>query len=80
MVSRSTWLSCSGRRPGAAGMPAAPGRLPEQLNQVERETIARVLAQCQFDLEGCARLLGISVRQLGFQMQRLNLPLQPASA
>ncbi|SDG26723.1 MULTISPECIES: sigma-54 dependent transcriptional regulator [unclassified Duganella] len=50
-----------------------PTSLPEYLNQVEREIILRALAQTQFNRTQAAQLLGISFRQLRYQMQKLNI-------
>jgi two-component system, NtrC family, response regulator PilR len=59
---------------GAADASAAlPQCLPEYLNQVERDIIVRALAQTQFNRTQAAQLLGISFRQLRYQMQKLNI-------
>ena len=50
-----------------------PSSLPEYLNQVEREIILRALAQTHFNRTQAAQLLGISFRQLRYQMQKLNI-------
>lgn len=50
-----------------------PGNLPEYLEQVERDIIGRALQQTQFNRTQAASLLGISVRQLRYQMQKLNI-------
>lgn len=50
-----------------------PASLPDYLNQVEREIILRALAQTQFNRTQAAQLLGISFRQLRYQMQKLNI-------
>jgi two-component system response regulator PilR (NtrC family) len=61
----------------AAGVPldpcALPSSLPDYLNQVERDIILRALAQTQFNRTQAAHLLGISVRQLRYQMQKLEI-------
>ncbi|HEX5343895.1 MAG TPA: sigma-54 dependent transcriptional regulator [Duganella sp.] len=68
--------------PAAAAAPAAPplpqldalpASLPEYLNQIERDIILRALAQTQFNRTQAAQLLGISFRQLRYQMQKLNI-------
>jgi two-component system response regulator PilR (NtrC family) len=67
--------------PAAAPAPAAtapaaeplPNCLPEYLNQVERDIILRALAQTQFNRTQAAQLLGISFRQLRYQMQKLDI-------
>ena len=50
-----------------------PNSLPEYLEQVERGIIRRALAQTQFNRTQAAQLLGISVRQLRYQMQKLGI-------
>jgi len=67
----------------AAGAPAAakpaavhdplPNSLPDYLNQIERDIILRALAQTQFNRTQAAQLLGISFRQLRYQMQKLDI-------
>jgi two-component system response regulator PilR (NtrC family) len=50
-----------------------PSNLPDYLAQVEREIIERALAQTQFNRTQAAQLLGISFRQLRYQMQKLGI-------
>jgi two-component system response regulator PilR (NtrC family) len=50
-----------------------PSNLPDYLAQVEREIIQRALAQTQYNRTQAAGLLGISFRQLRYQMQKLNI-------
>ena len=60
----------------AAPAPAAdalPSNLPDYLSQVERDIILRALNQTQFNRTQAASLLGISVRQLRYQMQKLDI-------
>jgi two-component system, NtrC family, response regulator PilR len=60
----------------AAPPPAAdalPSNLPDYLSQVERDIILRALNQTQFNRTQAASLLGISVRQLRYQMQKLGI-------
>ncbi|SFD18733.1 sigma-54-dependent transcriptional regulator [Massilia yuzhufengensis] len=52
---------------------ALPSNLPEYLSQVERDIIGRALQQTQFNRTQAAALLGISVRQLRYQMQKLEI-------
>ena len=64
--------------PAAAPEPAAaagdlPSDLPGYLAQVERDIILRALAQTQFNRTQAAQLLGISFRQLRYQMQKLDI-------
>jgi two-component system response regulator PilR (NtrC family) len=63
--------SAAGRAAAAADAP--PASLPEYLNQIERDIILRALAQTQFNRTQAAQLLGISFRQLRYQMQKLNI-------
>ncbi|WP_342117102.1 sigma-54-dependent transcriptional regulator [Pseudoduganella sp. OTU4001] len=50
-----------------------PSNLPAYLEAVEREIISRALAQTNFNRTQAAQLLGISFRQLRYQMQKLNI-------
>jgi two-component system response regulator PilR (NtrC family) len=50
-----------------------PPSLPDYLNQIERDIILRALNQTQFNRTQAAALLGIGVRQLRYQMQKLNI-------
>jgi two-component system response regulator PilR (NtrC family) len=55
------------------GPEALPNSLPDYLIQVERDIILRALAQTQFNRTQAAQLLGISFRQLRYQMQKLDI-------
>jgi two-component system response regulator PilR (NtrC family) len=57
----------------ALGPDALPNSLPDYLIQVERDIILRALAQTQFNRTQAAQLLGISFRQLRYQMQKLGI-------
>ena len=61
----------------AGPVPLAPGALPpslpEYLEQIERDIILRALAQTHFNRTQAAQLLGISFRQLRYQMQKLDI-------
>ena len=64
--------------PAPAPAPSAaagelPSNLPDYLSQVERDIILRALNQTQFNRTQAASLLGISVRQLRYQMQKLEI-------
>ena len=59
--------------PLGVGPAELPGNLPEYLEQVERDIIGRALQQTQFNRTQAASLLGISVRQLRYQMQKLDI-------
>ena len=50
-----------------------PLPLPEYLDAVEREIIRRALEKTRFNRTQAAQLLGISFRQLRYQIQRLNI-------
>ena len=52
---------------------ALPSNLPDYLNAIERDIIMRALAQTQYNRTQAAQLLGISFRQLRYQMQKLNI-------
>jgi two-component system response regulator PilR (NtrC family) len=52
---------------------ALPSNLPDYLEQVERDIITRALVQTQFNRTQAAQLLGISFRQLRYQMQKLDI-------
>jgi len=63
----------------AAAMPplpvfdVLPSDLPAYLAAVERDIITRALAQTSYNRTQAAQLLGISFRQLRYQMQKLNI-------
>lgn len=62
--------------PGAPvplGPDSLPSNLPAYLEAVERDIIGRALQQTQFNRTKTASLLGISVRQLRYQMQKLDI-------
>jgi two-component system response regulator PilR (NtrC family) len=65
----------AGAPPGMSALGAGelPSNLPDYLNQVERDIIQRALQQTQFNRTQAANLLGISVRQLRYQMQKLDI-------
>jgi len=64
---------------GALGAPAGAaglninGTLPEYLDGIEREVIESALTQTRFNRTAAAELLGITLRQLRYRMQRLNI-------
>ena len=59
--------------PALPPLDTLPSNLPDYLAQVEREIIQRALAQTQYNRTQAAGLLGISFRQLRYQMQKLNI-------
>jgi two-component system response regulator PilR (NtrC family) len=59
--------------PAAAPEDPLPNNLPDYLSQVERDIILRALNQTQFNRTQAASLLGISLRQLRYQMQKLGI-------
>ena len=59
--------------PTPAGGAPLPHSLPEYLQEIERDIILRALHQTQFNRTQAAALLGIGVRQLRYQMQKLNI-------
>jgi len=58
---------------GSASLLRAGASLPDQLDQVERETILQALGETGFNRTAAARLLGITFRQLRYRMQRLGI-------
>jgi two-component system response regulator PilR (NtrC family) len=56
--------------PGDAHLPS---NLPEYLDQVERDIILRALNQTHFNRTQAATLLGVSLRQLRYSMQKLGI-------
>ncbi len=68
--------------PAQAGLGPSglPSNLPEYLSQVERDIIGRALQQTSFNRTQAAALLGISVRQLRYQMQKLEIVAPDDSA
>ncbi|MFA9216389.1 MAG: sigma-54-dependent transcriptional regulator [Sphingomonadaceae bacterium] len=50
-----------------------PSNLPDYLARIERDIILRALAQTQYNRTQAAQLLGISFRQLRYQMQKLQI-------
>ena len=50
-----------------------PNCLPDYLEQVERDIIQRALKKTNFNRTQAAQLLGISFRQLRYQMQKLDI-------
>jgi two-component system response regulator PilR (NtrC family) len=50
-----------------------PSNLPEYLAKIERDIIIRALERTQFNRTQAAQLLGISFRQLRYQMQKLDI-------
>jgi two-component system response regulator PilR (NtrC family) len=63
----------TGQAAPVSGAGDLPSNLPDYLNQVERDIILRALTQTQFNRTQAASLLGISLRQLRYQMQKLNI-------
>jgi two-component system response regulator PilR (NtrC family) len=50
-----------------------PVSLPAHLRMVERALLRRALRQARFQRTQAAQLLGISLRQLRYRMQRLAI-------
>ncbi|WP_338766957.1 sigma-54 dependent transcriptional regulator [Massilia sp. METH4] len=63
----------SERMPPLPDLSVLPSNLPAYLERVEREIIVRALAQTQYNRTQAAQLLGISFRQLRYQMQKLGI-------
>ncbi len=56
-----------------SGVPALPLNLPEHLATVERTLICTALREARYQRRRAAQLLGISLRQLRYRMQRLAI-------
>ena len=50
-----------------------PKSLPAYLEQVEREIILRALKKTRYNKTQAAELLGVSFRQLRYQIQKLKI-------
>ncbi len=67
--------------PAPAGPPAAPGPAPLPgdlqgwLDQQERDILIRALHACGYNRTATAARLGISLRQIRYRIDRLNIPL-----
>jgi two-component system response regulator PilR (NtrC family) len=76
-VAPAATLAAAAPQAEAAAAPAGeaplPNSLPDYLNQIERDIIIRALNQTQFNRTQAAQLLGISFRQLRYQMQKLEI-------
>ncbi|SMP41018.1 sigma-54-dependent transcriptional regulator [Noviherbaspirillum suwonense] len=57
-------------QPAGAG---TPGSLPQQLDKVERKLIEEALARTRYNRTQAADLLGLTLRQLRYRMQRLQI-------
>ncbi len=66
--------------PGEAAADEEPGRLREQVDFVERDAIARALAETNFNQTHAAKKLGLSRRALIYKMERYGLKPPPGSA
>lgn len=53
--------------------PELPCSLPDYLERVERELISRALAKARYNRTQAAELLGVSFRQLRYQIQKLKI-------
>jgi len=62
----------NGAGAGAAEAPL-PSNLPEYLEGIERDIIQRALLKTRYNRTQAAQLLGISFRQLRYQMQKLGI-------
>jgi transcriptional regulator with GAF, ATPase, and Fis domain len=66
--------------PGAArNDDEEPGRLREQVDFVERDAIARALAQANYNQTHAAKKLGLSRRALIYKMERYGLKAPPGA-
>jgi len=70
----STNSSSSAIRPDDVfAPPSLPCSLPDYLEQIERELICRALRQARNSRTQAAELLGVSFRQLRYQIQKLKI-------
>jgi two-component system response regulator PilR (NtrC family) len=56
-----------------ATSPSTPGSLPQQLDKVERRLLLDALARTRYNRTQAADLLGLTLRQLRYRMQRLQI-------
>jgi two-component system response regulator PilR (NtrC family) len=59
--------------PAAEAKPALPGSLTEHLDAVERDIIRAALLRTRYNRTQAAELLGLTLRQLRYRMQRLDI-------
>ena len=57
----------------AAAGPATPNSLPQELDKVERKLIQDALVRTRYNRTQAADLLGLTLRQLRYRMQRLQI-------
>ncbi|MFQ5635306.1 MAG: helix-turn-helix domain-containing protein, partial [Gammaproteobacteria bacterium] len=57
----------------AATAPAAPNRLGDKLETVERDTIVKALKEARYNKTAAARALGLTLRALRYRMQKLGI-------
>jgi len=70
-ISNSDTLTCANTY--AADKPVLPVCLPAHLASIERDVIRHALHQARFNRSRAASLLGISLQQLRYRMQRLTI-------
>lgn len=70
LISHDTGLIATAYKLPDDGIPSC---LPDYLNGIERDIIQRALIQTRFNRTQAAELLGISFRQLRYQMQKLDI-------
>ena len=54
-------------------VPELPFSLPDYLERIEKELIARALVKARYNRTHAAELLGVSFRQLRYQIQKLKI-------
>ena len=53
--------------------PELPFSLPDYLERIEKELICRALVKARYNRTQAAELLGVSFRQLRYQIQKLKI-------
>jgi len=76
-VSQSVSALASGTSPAPSGQTASPIHIPSDLQShldaQEREILVRVLTETRFNRTAAAHRLGISLRQIRYRMDRLQI-------
>ena len=82
MLERAVTLSSGGtiaasdlaiRDKAPASKPAAPGRLGDQVEDVQRQAIVEALEKTRYNKTAAAKLLGLSFRQLRYRIKKLGI-------
>ena len=82
MLERAVTLSSGGtiaasdlsiRDEAPASKPAVPGRLGDQVEDVQRQAIVEALEKTRYNKTAAAKLLGLSFRQLRYRIKKLGI-------